>query len=69
MSLNNQINDMKLSSNTKIISELEDKCYCKCGDVVNNSDDICGHGVADGKCCICALCRKEFEEEEEEEDE
>ena len=58
--------------NTKLrkrISELEDKFhYCKCGDRVNNPDDICGHGVADGRCCICDLCRKELEKEDDEEE-
>lgn len=40
----------------------EEKHYCKCGDRVHNPDDICGHGVADGRCCICDLCRKELQE-------
>jgi hypothetical protein len=65
--------------NTKLrkrISELEDKFHCKdkfhcckCGYRVNNPDDICGHGVADGRCCICDLCRKELEDDEEDDEE
>ena len=42
----------------------EDEYYCKCGDK-NNPDDICAHGVADGRCCICDLCQKEEKEEED----
>lgn len=47
----------------------ETKQKCKCGDETH-INNLCAHGIADGICCICEECRKEFEESEgESEDE
>jgi len=37
---------------------------CKCGQPAHQND-MCGHGVADGRCCVCEECKKEMESEEE----
>ena len=42
--------------------------YCKCGNPANRND-ICSHGVADGRCCICGECRKEIGSDSDEEEE
>jgi hypothetical protein len=41
--------------------------YChECGEITSrNPSDYCGHGVCDGKCCICTECQEELQEEEE----
>jgi hypothetical protein len=36
-----------------------------CGSL-SRKNDICGHGVADGICCICEDCHSELDEDEDE---
>lgn len=40
--------------------------HCECGNPTHKNN-ICGHGIADGICCICKECRKEMNEDNEEE--
>lgn len=48
---------------------IENAPTCKmCGDDCRKND-LCGHGVADGVCCICHECRHEAGEEEESDEE
>lgn len=47
--------------------EEDEDTHCVCGHEVRHSNDLCGHGYADGICCVCKECREEDEEGEEDE--
>jgi hypothetical protein len=51
--------DVFIADNTPTCKMCSDDC---------RKNDLCGHGVADGVCCICDECHCEAEEEEESDD-
>lgn len=51
--------DIRTFFNTKTPQDT----HCVCGHEVRHSNDICGHGYADGICCVCKECREESDPE------
>jgi hypothetical protein len=39
--------------------ELIEGQTCDCGQLRDNPDDFCKHGIADGICCVCKWCKYE----------
>jgi hypothetical protein len=46
----------------------EDYKECSCGEM-RHKDEICGHGYADGICCVCPECSAEMKDNESEDEE
>jgi hypothetical protein len=47
-----------------------DECVCgmcSCGEM-RHKDEICGHGYADGICCVCPECSAEMKDNESEDE-
>ena len=60
---------MRYNPETKEWTHARSDCEeCVCGEV-RHKNDICGHGYADGICCVCPECRAEMEDEEESDEE